>query len=62
MIHGMSYFRPVAVLVNGECHLLVFSGQSTLMAMPGPAVVDVILVFLLTGVLLGMLQLWSRDK
>ena len=43
-----------AVLMNGGRRLLVFSGQSV--AVP-PAVIDVILTFLLSGVLLGLLQL-----
>jgi hypothetical protein len=50
-------FRTCAVLVNGGRRLLVFSGQSVAVPIPGPAVIDVILTFLLSGVLLGLLQL-----
>ena len=51
------YFRPCAVLVNGGHRFLVFSRQSVSVSVPGPAVIDVILTFLLSGVLLGLLQL-----
>jgi hypothetical protein len=43
--------------VNGGHRFLVFSGQSVSVSVPGPAVIDVILTFLLSGVLLGLLQL-----
>jgi hypothetical protein len=43
--------------VNGGRRLLVFSGQSVAVPIPRPAVIDVILTFLLSGVLLGLLQL-----
>jgi hypothetical protein len=62
MMRSLPYFRPVAVLVISGCRLLVFSEQPLSVAVPGPAAIDVILAFLLTGMLLGMLQLWSRDK
>lgn len=43
----------LTVLMNGGCHLLVFSGQpmSVAVTVPGPAAIDVILAFRLSGVL-----------
>jgi hypothetical protein len=45
--------------VNGGYRLLAFSGQPV-SAVPGPAAIGVILAFLLTDVLLGVLQLLEQ--
>ena len=62
-MRGMSFiFRPCAVLVNGERRSLVFSGQSVSVAISGPAAIDVILTFLLTGALLDLLRLLRQQS
>jgi hypothetical protein len=40
----------------------VFSGQAVSVSVPGPASIDVILAYLLTGVLLGVLQLLEQRQ
>ncbi len=50
--------------MNGGCRLPVFSGhpQAVSVAVPELAAIDVILAFLLTGVLLGVLQLLGQTN
>lgn len=48
--------------MNGGCHSLVFSEQAVAVSVPGPASFDIVLAFLLTGVLLGVLQLLEQRQ
>jgi hypothetical protein len=63
MLRGVSFnLRLCAVLVNGGCHLLVFSGQSVSVPVSGYATIDVILTFLPMARFWVRYGFWGRDK
>lgn len=63
MLRGVSFsLRLCTILVSGGRRLLVISGRSVSVPVSGPAAIDIILIFLLTGALLGSLQLSRRRQ